>query len=75
MDAELIDPVCGMTVEPDTPLHAEHAGRVYRFCNPKCKASFEADPEHYLALPPGEARRVAFRHFCESSDCKTDQGD
>ncbi|MCC6640473.1 MAG: heavy metal translocating P-type ATPase [Deltaproteobacteria bacterium] len=46
-----------MTVKPDAPLFAEHAGRVYRFCNPKCKTSFEADPEHYLALPPGEARR------------------
>ncbi len=46
-----------MTVEPDAPLRAEHDGRSYRFCNPKCKASFEADPEHYLALPPGEARR------------------
>ncbi len=57
MDAELIDPVCGMSVKPDTPLRAEHAGRVYGFCNPKCKASFEADAEHYLALPPGEARR------------------
>lgn len=57
MDAELIDPVCGMSVKPDAPLQAEHGGRVYRFCNPKCRASFEADPQHYLALPPGEARR------------------
>ena len=57
METELRDPVCGMTVEPDAPLRAEHGGRVYRFCNPKCQVSFEADPAHWLKLPPGEARR------------------
>ncbi|MEO6952659.1 MAG: heavy metal translocating P-type ATPase [Polyangia bacterium] len=43
------DPVCGMTVDPATAKGtAMHAGARYYFCNPKCLAKFEADPEKYL---------------------------
>lgn len=44
------DPVCGMTVDPANAkggkFHFE--GRDYFFCNPGCKAKFEADPKKYL---------------------------
>ena len=44
-----IDPVCGMTVDP---AHAagssEYGGTTYYFCNPGCKAKFDAKPEAYL---------------------------
>ena len=44
-----IDPVCGMTVDP---AHAagtsEYHGRTIYFCNPHCKAKFDANPEEYL---------------------------
>ena len=42
------DPVCGMTVTPDSPHAATHDGRVYRFCSAKCRDKFEAEPERYL---------------------------
>jgi Cu+-exporting ATPase len=42
------DPVCGMTVKPDSMLRHEHKGKTYLFCNPKCQAKFSADPEKYL---------------------------
>jgi P-type Cu+ transporter len=45
---EIKDPVCGMTVKPDSPLRHEHGGKTYLFCNPKCQAKFSADPEKYL---------------------------
>jgi Cu+-exporting ATPase len=45
---EIKDPVCGMTVSPDTKLRHEHAGKTYLFCNSKCQAKFSADPEKYL---------------------------
>ena len=45
---EIKDPVCGMTVPPDTKLRHEHGGKTYLFCNPKCQARFSADPEKYL---------------------------
>ncbi|WP_394760762.1 heavy metal translocating P-type ATPase [Phenylobacterium sp.] len=61
--ATVIDPVCGMTVDPvQTPHHAEHAGRPYHFCSAGCRTKFLADPDRYLApktpapdptVPPG----------------------
>ncbi|HWJ20002.1 MAG TPA: YHS domain-containing protein, partial [Geobacterales bacterium] len=44
-----VDPVCGMTVDPQTAKHkAIHQGRTYFFCRSGCKAKFESDPGHYL---------------------------
>src|SRR5258705_11597834 len=42
------DPVCGMTVKPESPHRFTHAGREYRFCGAGCRAKFEADPARYL---------------------------
>jgi Cu+-exporting ATPase len=51
-----IDPVCGMTVKPESPHETTHAGQLYRFCGAGCKAKFVADPARYLqpesAEPP-----------------------
>ncbi len=46
-----IDPVCGMKVDLDHPKGGKvvHRGQEIGFCNPKCKAKFEADPEKYLS--------------------------
>jgi Cu+-exporting ATPase len=51
---EIKDPVCGMTVSPDTKLRHEHAGKTYLFCNTKCQTKFSADPERYLHPVPTE---------------------
>ncbi len=67
--AGVIDPVCGMTVDPATaPASFEYHGQTYYFCNPGCRQRFQADPEKYLhqgpvspmtapapAAPPGTA--------------------
>ena len=51
----VIDPVCGMQVDPaTTPHHASHAGTDYHFCSARCQAKFVADPPRYLA-PKAEA--------------------
>jgi Cu+-exporting ATPase len=45
----VIDPVCGMTVDPHTSRHrASHGGRTYYFCAAGCRAKFVADPAKYL---------------------------
>jgi xanthine dehydrogenase accessory factor len=42
------DPVCGMTVDLATAMHAaEHAGRTFYFCSAGCRAEFERDPSKY----------------------------
>ena len=47
-----IDPVCGMKVDPARAAgRADHGGRTYYFCNPKCRERFVADPERYLNKP------------------------
>jgi Cu+-exporting ATPase len=49
-----IDPVCGMTVVPETAAGShEHAGRTYHFCAASCRQKFAADPERYLAARAG----------------------
>ncbi len=47
------DPVCGMTVDPDTAQHThEHGGERYYFCSRGCHDKFAADPDAYLGGPP-----------------------
>jgi Cu+-exporting ATPase len=47
--ATVIDPVCGMKVQPDTAAHrASHRGEEFFFCSAGCKAKFEAHPGDYL---------------------------
>ncbi len=50
-----IDPVCGMTVKPDSPHHFEYRNVEYHFCNAKCVVKFQASPETYLNPHPVEA--------------------
>ena len=47
---DVIDPVCGMTVDPDKSAHhSEYQGKEYHFCSAGCKSKFAADPERYLS--------------------------
>ncbi|MFZ1536852.1 MAG: heavy metal-binding domain-containing protein, partial [Chromatiaceae bacterium] len=49
------DPVCGMSVKPDSPHQTTRAGRAIRFCSANCLAKFESDPQRYLTPTPGAA--------------------
>jgi len=52
-----IDPVCGMTVDPDHAAGSyEYAGKTYYFCNPSCLNRFKAEPERYLSAAPTVGR-------------------
>jgi P-type Cu+ transporter len=45
----VIDPVCGMTVDPHTAKHrADYHGHPYYFCSAGCRTKFVADPKKYL---------------------------
>ncbi len=49
-----VDPVCGMTVRPDTAAGSmQYRGKTYYFCATSCLDKFRDDPEHYL-IPPSE---------------------
>lgn len=51
--AHAVDPVCGMSVVPDTArekgLHIAYQGTDYYFCGKGCKLEFDDDPQRYLA--------------------------
>ncbi|MBA3937992.1 MAG: YHS domain-containing protein [Planctomycetes bacterium] len=38
------DPICGMTVDPATAIHAERNGKTYYFCGETCLKKF-IDPQ------------------------------
>jgi Cu+-exporting ATPase len=45
----VIDPVCGMSVDPATTPHkAAYKGENYYFCSAGCRTKFEARPQKYL---------------------------
>ncbi|MFK2931266.1 heavy metal translocating P-type ATPase [Dyella agri] len=57
------DPVCGMTVDPQTSAHrATHAGHDYHFCSARCREKFVVDPAAYLGerrpAPPAPAGAI-----------------
>src|SRR5947208_9894300 len=48
-DVEVIDPVCGMTVDPDAAAGSyEHEGRTYYFCSKSCLGRFRQEPASFL---------------------------
>ena len=56
--AGVIDPVCGMTVDPHTTPHRHtHQGHPYYFCSAGCRTRFAADPAKYLDPSKREAAK------------------
>ncbi|MBR1208082.1 MULTISPECIES: heavy metal translocating P-type ATPase [unclassified Bradyrhizobium] len=55
----VVDPVCGMTVDPETSKHrAEFRGETYHFCSAGCRTKFAATPEQYLDKGNAEPQRA-----------------
>lgn len=55
----VIDPVCGMKVDPHAAKHrTEHGGHSYYFCSAGCRSKFEADPAKYLEPEKAKATPV-----------------
>jgi len=46
---KVVDPVCGMEIDPTTALSATHQGKTYYFCSEENKAKFLKDPARYTA--------------------------
>jgi Cu+-exporting ATPase len=54
----MIDPICGMTVEPNAAAGKfAYEGQTYYFCSAHCEKLFQSDPAKYLAA--AEARQSA----------------
>jgi heavy metal translocating P-type ATPase len=56
----VLDPVCGMTVDPHTAKHrADYRGHTYYFCAAGCRTKFVADPQKYLSKEEKATEPVA----------------
>jgi len=53
--AEQTDPVCGMTVKPDTQHRLTHEGEEVLFCSAGCASKFAADPAKYTHAHHGHS--------------------
>ncbi|MFZ2280453.1 MAG: YHS domain-containing protein [Prosthecobacter sp.] len=38
------DPICGMTVDPATAIHAQRDGETFYFCSEPCRQKFLTSP-------------------------------
>jgi len=48
-EAQVVDVVCKMAVDPKRALKAEYKGKTYYFCQQDCKDNFEGSPDTYLS--------------------------
>jgi len=49
------DPVCGMAVSAQSPVHFAFGGITHHFCSPACREEFAAGPEQFLDRTPALA--------------------
>jgi len=52
---KVVDPVCGMEIDPRLAIEYKYNSKIYHFCNPNCEAHFKLDPErfkNYDAMDP-----------------------
>lgn len=66
-DEPQIDPICGMTVNPQTsPYRTSYQNQLYVFCSAYCLEKFKKHPEHYVqalsAAQPQKTHDVADSH-------------
>lgn len=70
----VLDPVCGMTVDPRaTDHHAVHDGVTHHFCSAGCKEMFLADPDAHAGGPAGHASHADPAAQAEASAVDADE--
>ncbi|MDF3056281.1 MAG: hypothetical protein K0R17_496 [Rariglobus sp.] len=45
---EVVDPVCGMSIDANDALSSEHHGHTYYFCSETCRGRFQQDPVRFV---------------------------
>jgi len=44
---KVVDPVCGMEIDPRRALEHEYQEKIFHFCSANCEAHFKQDPERF----------------------------
>jgi Cu+-exporting ATPase len=67
-NTEAIDPVCGMTVDPDSATGSyEYEGSTYYFCNKSCLNRFRQAPESFVGGGVGREKESRVEASAESN--------
>ena len=70
----ITDPVCGMTVSPDTAAgFHEHNGETYYFCSTHCLTKFREDPERFINKSSEVTTAQAIKHEPQSAPAQVVQ--
>ena len=65
MAQTVIDPVCGMNVDPaDAAGSSTYEGLAYYFCSQHCLTQFERSPEQYAVQPAAKSSCCSAAHSC-----------
>ena len=48
LENPVVDPVCGMSVDPETAIKVLIEGQYYFFCAESCRTAFEENPAKYM---------------------------
>src|ERR1700682_1208101 len=61
MSGKVIDPVCGMEVDPATSTRSfDYKGASYHFCSVRCLEKFKNDPDSFVTRPaPKTAAKIS----------------
>ena len=60
--AQVIDPVCDMTVDTETAEYkSEYGGTTYYFCGAGCKRAFDKNPTEFVGHDRGGAGEAGDR--------------
>jgi Cu+-exporting ATPase len=64
-DTLVVDPVCGMKVDPTTSKHRfDHGWKTIHFCSAGCRSKFAANPDRYLKPTTAEPVKPGAIYTC-----------
>jgi len=67
-EAELKDPVCGMSVTQDSEFHTHYQGETWYFCSQHCRHKFVLHPQAYS----GESPQIQQGEACDDGSCSVE---
>ena len=56
---QVVDPVCGMTIDREKAVTIVHQGTTYYFCEAACAETFREDPERWINASEHDPMRHA----------------
>jgi len=70
---KVVDPVCGMKIDPRSAIELEYQGKIYHFCNPNCETHFKRDPERFKNYDNMNPKLMQMKSTEEELDTSEDQ--